>query len=89
MKLYIGNLPWSVRQDDLMQLFGQVGQINDAVVITDRNTGRSRGFGFVEYASDEDARKAIQQFNGYDLSGRKLTVNEARAKQDNRNRFRN
>ncbi len=89
MKLYIGNLPWSVRQDDLMQLFGQVGQINDAVVITDRNTGRSRGFGFVEYASDEDARKAIQQFNGYDLDGRKLTVNEARAKQDNRNRFRN
>lgn len=89
MKLYIGNLPWSVRQDDLMQLFGQVGQITDAVVITDRNTGRSRGFGFVEYASDEDARKAIQQFNGYDLSGRKLTVNEARAKQDNRNRFRN
>ncbi len=89
MKLYIGNLPWSVRQDDLMQLFGQVGQINDAVVITDRNTGRSRGFGFVEYASDEGARKAIQQFNGYDLDGRKLTVNEARAKQDNRNRFRN
>ncbi len=88
MKLYIGNLPWSVRKDDLAQLFGQLGQISDAVVITDRNTGRSRGFGFVEFASDEDAKKAIQQFAGYELDGRKLVVNEARARQERRDNFR-
>ncbi len=88
MKLYVGNLPWSVRKDDLAQLFGQVGQISDVVVITDRNTGRSRGFGFVEYASDQDAQQAIQQFAGYELDGRKLVVNQARAKQERRNHFR-
>ena len=88
MKLYVGNLPWSIRNDDLAQLFGQIGQINDAVVITDRNTGRSRGFGFVEYVSDQDAQAAIQQFAGYELEGRKLVVNEARAKQERRNHFR-
>ena len=87
VKLYIGNLPWSVKSDDLRQLFGEIGQVTDAVVITDRNTGRSRGFGFVEYESSQDAQQAIQKFAGYELDGRKIVVNEARAKQP-RNDFR-
>ncbi len=80
-KLYVGNLPWSTSSDDLAQLFGQIGQLADAVVINDRNTGRSRGFGFVEYESVEDAQQAIQKFAGYELNGRKLVVNQAREKQ--------
>jgi cold-inducible RNA-binding protein len=86
MKLYVGNLAFSTSSEDLQQLFGQVGTVETATVIEDRETGRSRGFGFVEMASKEDGQKAIEQFNGTDLNGRNLTVNEARPREDRGNR---
>jgi cold-inducible RNA-binding protein len=82
MKLYVGNLSFSTSSEDLQQLFGQVGTVETATVIEDRETGRSRGFGFVEMASKEDGQKAIEQFNGVDHNGRNLTVNEARPRED-------
>ena len=86
MKLYVGNLSFSTSSEDLQQLFGQAGTVETATVIEDRETGRSRGFGFVEMASKEDGQKAIEQFNGVDLNGRNLTVNEARPREDRGNR---
>lgn len=80
-KLFVGNLPFDVANQDLEQLFGQVGKCDSVSVITDRMTGRSRGFAFVEMSSDEEAEQAIQQFNGYDLHGRAITVNEARERE--------
>ncbi len=77
-KLFVGNLPFSTTSEDLNSLFSQAGTIRSATVMMDRVTGRSRGFGFVEMSSDEEADKAITQFNGYDLRGRNLNVNEAR-----------
>ncbi|MEP6920659.1 MAG: RNA-binding protein [bacterium] len=85
-KLYVGNLSFSTSSDDLQQLFAQVGAVESATVVEDRETGRSRGFGFVEMASKEDGEKAIEQFNGSDLNGRNLTVNEARPREDRGNR---
>ncbi len=76
-KLYVGNLPFTTTEDDLSDIFAEVGNVESVRIITDRDTGRSRGFGFVEM-SDEDADKAINQFNGTEMSGRPLTVNEAR-----------
>jgi RNA recognition motif-containing protein len=76
-KLYIGNLSYDVTQQDLEGLFAQAGTCQSAAVITDRATGQSRGFGFVEMSSSAEAQKAIQQFNGQDLKGRALKVNEA------------
>ncbi len=73
----MGNLPFSTTSDELATLFGRVGVVTSAQVITDRETGRSRGFGFVEM-SDDDARKAIDELTGADLGGRSITVNEAR-----------
>jgi RNA recognition motif-containing protein len=81
-KLYVGNLSFSVTGEELRELFSQAGTVESASVIEDRETGRSRGFGFVEMASDEEAQAAIQQFNGRELGGRNLTVNEAREKTD-------
>lgn len=81
VRLYVGNLPFSVTEQDLEQLFSQSGQVDSANVVTDRDTGRSRGFGFVEMESQEAADAAIQALNGYELSGRALTVNEARPKE--------
>ena len=81
-KLYVGNLPYTVTESDLEELFGQVGAVDSARIITDRDTGRARGFGFVEMASDDEADKAIEKFNEYELEGRQLTVNEARPRQD-------
>lgn len=78
-KLYVGNLEYTVTGDQLREHFAQAGTITDAVVITHRDTGRSRGFGFVEFEKDEDAKKAIDMFNDKDFQGRKLVVNEARA----------
>ncbi|MGH9904282.1 MAG: RNA recognition motif domain-containing protein, partial [Pyrinomonadaceae bacterium] len=78
IKLYVGNLAFSTSSEELQQLFAQAGSVESATVIEDRDTGRSRGFGFVEMASKEEAQKAIEQFNGTDLNGRNLTVNEAR-----------
>jgi RNA recognition motif-containing protein len=77
-KLYVGNLPFSATDDGLMDLFQQVGTVESAKVITDRDTGRSKGFGFVEMSTDQEAAQAISKFNGTDFDGRALTVNEAR-----------
>jgi cold-inducible RNA-binding protein len=73
----VGNLPFSTTSEDLAALFGRVGVVTSANVISDRETGRSRGFGFVEM-SDEDGRKAIEELGGADMGGRAITVNEAR-----------
>ena len=77
-KLFVGNLAWEVTGDDLRSLFAGAGTVTDAVVISDKMTGRSRGFGFVEMSSDEEAKKAIETLNGTDLKGRNINVNEAR-----------
>lgn len=79
-KLYVGNLAYSITQDQLREHFAAAGTVADAVVITDRETGRGRGFGFVEMATDAEAKKAIEMFNGKDMDGRALVVNEARPK---------
>ena len=76
-KVYVGNLPFKTTEDDLAGLFAQVGPVESVSIITDRDTGRSKGFGFVSMGS-EDADKAIAQFNGTEWGGRALTVNEAR-----------
>lgn len=81
-KLYVGNLDYSVTQDDLRKHFSEAGEVVDAVVITHRDTGRSKGFGFVEFANEEDAQKAIELFNNKDFNGRTIVVNEARPKQE-------
>ena len=77
-KLYVGNLPYSVRDGDLEQSFGQFGTVTSAKVMMERDTGRSKGFGFVEMASDAEAQAAISGMNGQPLGGRSLVVNEAR-----------
>ena len=77
MKLFVGNLPWSVTDQDLEEMFAAFGNVDSAKVITDRETGRSRGFGFVEMP-DDSARSAIEDLNDSDIQGRKLTVNQAR-----------
>ena len=82
-KLFVGNLSWNTKDDTLQTLFATVGTVASAQVITDRYTGRSRGFGFVEMSSDEEAEKAMAELNGKDLDGRQITVNEARAREDN------
>ncbi len=81
-KLYVGNLPYSVSSSDLEQMFSQYGQVQSAQVIEDRETGRSKGFGFVEMGSDKDAQAAITGLNGQDNGGRPLTVNEAKPRED-------
>ena len=77
-KLYVGNLPYGITTDDLKQLFAQAGTVVDAVVITDKQTGRSKGFGFVTLSSQEEMNKAIEMFNDKDYQGRNLRVNPAR-----------
>ncbi|EKD23843.1 MAG: hypothetical protein ACD_81C00167G0002 [uncultured bacterium] len=77
-KLYVGGLPYSTTQDALNDLFSQAGTVESAMIIIDKMTGRSKGFGFVEMASDDEAEKAIDMFNGKDFEGRSLTVNVAR-----------
>jgi len=77
-KLFVGNLNFRTTDDDLRELFGQGGTVDSATVMMDRATGRSRGFGFVEMSTDEEAQKATEQFNGYEFQGRNLNVNEAR-----------
>ena len=81
-KLYVGNLSFKTTSEDLREHFSQAGTVESASVIEDRETGRSRGFGFVEMATAEDAQAAIEQFNGKELGGRNLTVNEAKPKTD-------
>lgn len=81
-KLYVGNLSYETTEDQLKELFSQSGSVVSANVISDKMSGRSRGFGFVEMGSDEEATKAVEQFNGYEYEGRKLVVNEARPMAD-------
>ena len=80
-KLYVGNLSFKTTSDDLREHFSQAGTVESASVIEDRETGRSRGFGFVEMSSSEEGHAAIQQFNGNDLNGRNLTVNVAKPRE--------
>ena len=82
MKLYVGNLSFGTTGDDLEELFGQVGTVQSANVVEDRDTGRSRGFGFVEMSSKEEGENAISEFNGKELNGRSLTVNEAKPREN-------
>ena len=77
-KLYVGNLDYSVTDSQLAELFAQAGTVVSAVVITHRQSGRSKGFGFVEMSTEEEAKSAIETFNGQEMGGRTLTVNEAR-----------
>ena len=81
-KLYVGGLPYSTTEEALEQLFSEHGNVESAKVITDRDTGRSRGFGFVEMESAGEAQKAISALNGTDLDGRTLTVNEAKPREN-------
>ncbi len=82
MKLYVGNLAFQTSSEELQQLFAQAGTVESASVVEDRETGRSRGFGFVEMATPEEGKAAIEQFNGKELNGRNLTVNEARPREN-------
>lgn len=77
-KLYVGNLPYGVTSDELKSMFSEFGEIADAVVITDRGSGRSKGFGFVEFATEKDAQKAVDGMAGKEIEERKLVVNFAR-----------
>ncbi len=77
-KLYVGNLPYTVRDNDLQQAFGEFGLVTSAKVMMERDTGRSKGFGFVEMGSDAEAQAAVEGMNGQSLGGRSLVVNEAR-----------
>lgn len=77
-KLYVGNLDYDVTKDDLVDLFGKAGKIVDAVVISDKYSGRSKGFGFVEFEKEEEAKKAIEMYNEKEFKGRNIVVNEAR-----------
>src|SRR5438128_8003335 len=81
-KLYVGNLAYSIRDDDLQQAFAQFGTVASAKVMMDRDTGRSKGFGFVEMGSDAEAQAAIAALNGKEMEGRSLTVNEARPREE-------
>ena len=81
-KLYVGNLSFHLTSDDLHDFFSRAGTVESAKVIEDRDTGRSRGFGFVEMSSEEEAQSAIEQLNGEDFEGRNIVVNEARPRDD-------
>jgi cold-inducible RNA-binding protein len=77
-KIYVGNLSFQTTETDLSDMFAEIGQVESVQIITDRDTGRSKGFGFVQMADDAAAEKAIEQFNGKQVGGRNLTVNEAK-----------
>ena len=81
-KLYVGNLPYQTSQDQIRELFTQAGEVAEVTVITDRETGRPKGFGFVEMATEDGGREAIKRFNGYALGERNLTVSEARPREE-------
>jgi len=83
LRLYVGSLSYQTTEQELADLFGQVGQVDSATVITDRDSGRSKGFGFVEMSNDDEARRAIEQLNGTVLGSRQIIVNEARERRDN------
>lgn len=80
--IYVGNLKWEVTNEDLLEIFGRFGTVSHAQVITDRETGRPRGFGFVVMENDAEAQKAIEELNGLEHEGRPLTVNEAKPREE-------
>ncbi len=82
MKIFVGNLPFSTTSDELRELFTVHGTVDSADVLTDRETGRSRGFGFVEMANDDEAKAAIEALNGTEINGRAIVVNEARPREE-------
>ncbi len=86
MKIYVGNLPWTIKDDELRDLFTAYGEVSSASVIMDKFSGRSKGFGFVEMASDGDAEVAMKALNDKEVGGRNLRVNEARPREDRPNR---
>lgn len=89
-KLYVGNLAYSTTNDQLKDLFSEAGSVSEATVVIDKMSGRSRGFGFIQMDNDDEAEKAIDMFNGKDVDGRKLVVNEARPMEERpRRSFRN
>lgn len=77
-KLFVGNIAWTATEDDLRNLFSQQGEVEDLIILKDKFTNRSKGFGFVTFSNDEDANNAVSELNGYNLNGRNLVVNEAR-----------
>ena len=81
-KLYVGNLSYTTTEDQIRELFAQVGEVSSVSLITDRETGRAKGFGFIEMSTPEAAQEAIKRFNGYSLDDRTLTVNEARPREE-------
>jgi len=81
-KVFVGGLSWDATDDDLKDLFGECGTVTDGVILQDRETGRSRGFGFVTFSSDDEAKAAIEKFHDFEYMGRNLTVNEARPRED-------
>lgn len=81
-RLFVGSLPYTTTSDELRELFSKIGEVTSADVITDRMTGQGKGFGFVEFADDANADKAIKELNGTDYNGRKLAVNEARPREE-------
>jgi len=83
-KLFVGNLPWGLTNDSLRELFASVGEVVEAMVITDRMSGRSKGFGFVTFATEEAAQAAIAQLNEKEIEGRKIIVNVARPREERR-----
>jgi RNA recognition motif-containing protein len=87
-KLFVGGLSWDTKEDSLKNFFSQAGNVVSATVITDKFSGRSKGFGFVEMSSDQEAQEAIKKLNGQSLDGRNITVNEARPQQPRENNFR-
>lgn len=87
-KLFVGGLSWDTKEDSLKNLFSQAGNVVSATVITDKFSGRSKGFGFVEMSSEKEAQEAIKKLNGQSLDGRNITVNEARPQQPRENNFR-
>jgi len=84
MKLYVGGLAYSVTEDELRALFAEHGTVNSSAVIKDRDTGQSKGFGFIEMSDDNEAKAAMAALNGKDFNGRSITVNEARPQEDRR-----
>ena len=89
MNIYVGNLPYGISEDELNKIFGEYGEVNSVKIITDKYSGRSKGFGFVEMLNDEEAQKAIDGLNETDIKGRNLKVNTAREKRtdDDRKSF--
>ena len=82
MNIYVGNLPYSIDRDELSEIFSALGEVSAARIVNDRESGRSKGFGFVEMPNDEEANRAIAELNGKEIGGRKAVINEARPRED-------